>query len=51
MPIKPPNAPDYYCGDCGHRFRQSLWRRLLGLMPPPFARCPKCGGFAGPLIY
>jgi hypothetical protein len=51
MPIKPPNAPDYYCDNCDFRFRQSLWRRLLGLSPPPFARCSKCGGIAVLLQY
>jgi len=51
MPIKPRNAPDYYCGNCDLLFRQSLWRRLLGLPPQPFARCPKCGEAACLLTY
>jgi|APSaa5957512622_1039677.scaffolds.fasta_scaffold745095_1 hypothetical protein len=51
MPIKPSNAYDYYCHNCDLRFRQPLWRRLLGLQPPPFAACPKCGGIAGLLQY
>ncbi|MBT7161888.1 MAG: hypothetical protein HN904_03865 [Victivallales bacterium] len=51
MPIKPRNAPDYYCANCDLQFWQSLWRRLLGLKPPPFAPCPKCGRIAGPLTY
>ena len=51
MPIKPPNAYDYYCHNCNHRFRQLLWRRLLELRAPPFGICPKCGGIAAPLQY
>ena len=43
MPIKPRNAPDYACCDCGHLFRQPFWRRLLGLPLVPLPRCPKCG--------
>jgi hypothetical protein len=51
MPIKPPNAYDYYCPHCNHRFRQPLWRRLLRLRVPPFAACPKCGRIACLLVY
>ena len=51
MPVKPPNGADYACSACGRFFRQPLWRRLLGLRPPPFARCPKCGGLGTQLIY
>ncbi|MDX9981981.1 MAG: hypothetical protein RBU25_18310 [Lentisphaeria bacterium] len=51
MPVKPPNGPDYACSACDHLFRQPLWRRLLGLRLPAFARCPKCGGLGTQLIY
>jgi len=51
MPIKPRNAPDYYCANCDLLFRQPLWRRLLGLMPPPIASCPKCGRITMLLDY
>ena len=51
MPVKPPNGPDYYCANCDLQFRQPLWRRLLGLMPPPIASCPKCGRITMLLDY
>ena len=51
MPIKPPNGPDYYCGNCDLLFRQPLWRRLLGRMPPPITSCPECGRITMLLDY
>jgi len=51
MPIKPPNGPDYYCGNCNHRFQQPLWRRLLSLKPRPFAACPRCDRIVILLTY
>ena len=51
MPIKPPNAPDYYCGNCGHQFRQPFWRRLLGLMPLLITSCPRCDRIVILLTY
>jgi Zn finger protein HypA/HybF involved in hydrogenase expression len=46
MPIRPPKAYDFKCNDCGHKFRQSFWNRLInpgGAIAKVLRPCPKCG--------
>lgn len=60
MPIKPPNAPDYACKECGHQFSKNILGKALGLALDHLGdrksgeglKCPKCGSSdIGMLVY